>query len=79
VIGGLGSARLPRRWRAAFVVVSVAASAPVFALAGSAAAHGAAALAIVAQAAALWWLSDRPWLGTAVVLVAGAALQLMFP
>jgi signal transduction histidine kinase len=79
VIGGLGSAEVPRRWRAAFAVVSVAASAPVFALAGSTAAHVAAAVLIVVQAAALWWLSDRPWLGTAVVLLAGAGLQLMFP
>jgi signal transduction histidine kinase len=34
---------------------------------------------IVVQAAAVWWLGDRPWLGTAVVLMVSAALQLMFP
>jgi signal transduction histidine kinase len=70
---------LSRRWRAFFVVASVAASAPVLAFAGSAPAHAAAVVLILGQAAALWWLAERPWLGTAAVLVVSAALQLMFP
>lgn len=67
------------RWRAAFVVASVAACSPVLAVGGSAIAHAAAVVLILVQAAALWWLADRPWLGTSVVLVVSAALQLMFP
>jgi signal transduction histidine kinase len=77
--GGLASARVPWRWRAVFVIASVAASAPVLALHASAAAHTAAVALIAVQAAALWWLDDRPWLGTTVVLLVSAALQLMFP
>jgi signal transduction histidine kinase len=73
------TARLPGRWRAAFVVASVAASSPVLALSASAPAHAAAIVLILVQAAALWWLADRPRLGTAVVLLVSAGLQLMFP
>jgi len=73
------SARLPRRWRVLFVVASVAASVPVLAVSASAAERTAAVVLIVVQAVAVWWLADRPWLGTAVVLLVSAALQLMFP
>jgi signal transduction histidine kinase len=31
------------------------------------------------QAAAVWWLAVRPWLGTAVVLLVSASLQLIVP
>jgi signal transduction histidine kinase len=79
LIGGLVPARLSRRWCAAFVVASVGASGPVLAFSASAPARTTAVVLIVVQAAALWWLGDRPWLGTAVVLVVSAALQLMFP
>jgi signal transduction histidine kinase len=70
---------LSRRWRAVLVVASVAASSPVLAFSASAAAHTAAVLLILVQAAGLWWLADRPWLGTAVVLLVSAGLQFMFP
>jgi signal transduction histidine kinase len=70
---------LSRRWRAAFVVASVGASSPVLALPAGAFARTAAILLILVQAAALWWLADRPWLGTVVVLAVSAGLQLMFP
>src|SRR3954469_17571995 len=70
---------LPRRWRVFFVVASVGASVPVLAFPASAPVRAAAVILILVQAAALWWLADRPWLGTAVVLLVSAALQLMFP
>jgi signal transduction histidine kinase len=79
LIGNSASARLPRRWRAVFVIASVGATAPVLAFSASAPARTAAVVLIVVQAAAVWWLDDRPWLGTAVVLLVSAALQLMFP
>jgi signal transduction histidine kinase len=63
----------------AFVVASVGASAPVLGVSASVPAHAAAAVLIVVQAVTLWWLVDRPRLGTVVVLVVSAALQLMFP
>jgi signal transduction histidine kinase len=69
----------PRRWRAAFVAASVVACLPVLVLSASVPVHVASAALILVQAAALWWLADRPWLGTSVVLVVSGALQLMFP
>jgi signal transduction histidine kinase len=79
LIGSLASARLPRRWRAVIAVASVAACSPLLAFSASVPVRMAALVLIVVQAAALWWLVDRPWLGTAVVLLVSAALQLMFP
>jgi signal transduction histidine kinase len=68
-----------RRWRAALAVASIAACSPVPAFAGGVPAQVAAAALILVQAAAVWWLADRPWLGTSVVLLVSAALQLMVP
>jgi signal transduction histidine kinase len=79
VIGGSARARVPRGWRALFVAASVAACVPVLALPASVAARVTAVALIAVQAAAIWWLAGRPWLGTAVVLLVSAALQLMFP
>jgi signal transduction histidine kinase len=72
-------ARWPWRRRAIFVVASVVASAPVLVLSASVPERTAAVILILAQAVALWWLADRPWLSTAVVLLVSAALQLMYP
>ncbi|WP_433296162.1 sensor histidine kinase [Actinoplanes sp. CA-030573] len=72
------TARLSRRWRVIFTVASVAASAPVLAVAPGTIKVLAAAL-IVVQAAAVWWLDERPALGTAVVLLVSGAFQLMVP
>jgi len=79
LVGGAIPARLPGRWRAVFALASVGVSAPVLALSASVPGRTAAVVLIVVQAAALWWLADRPWLGTGVVLLVSAALQLMFP
>ena len=70
------SARLPRRWRAVFVLGSVAASAPVIVY-GSAPILAAAL--ILVQAVALWWLGDRPTPVTAAVLLISAGLQAIYP
>jgi signal transduction histidine kinase len=79
LIDDVVSARLPLRWRAVIAVASVAASVPALVSAGSGSTRTVVAFLVVAQAAALWWLVDCPWLGTAVVLVVSAGLQLMFP
>jgi signal transduction histidine kinase len=60
-------------------VASVAACSPLLAFSASVPVRLAATVLIVVQAAALWWLVERPWLGAAVVLLVSAALQLMFP
>ena len=75
-------ARFPRRLRAAFVVASVLASMPVVILdpvVAPAVGWSLAVALIAVQAAAVWWLGARPLLGAAVVLAAGAALQVLFP
>jgi len=79
VIGSSAAARLSWRWRALIVVASVAACSPLLGFSASASVRTAALVLIVVQAAALWWLVERPWLGTAVVLLVSAAFQLMFP
>ncbi|GAA2217003.1 histidine kinase [Micromonospora olivasterospora] len=71
--------RLPRRWRTLLVLASVAATVPVLACPASPLTLTAALVLTVAQAAALWWLDRHPRRGTAVVLLASAGLQLMFP
>ena len=77
------TARVPRRLRVVFVVAAVVVSAPVLAFdpVGVAPVVGRslAVVLIAVQAAALWWLDARPRLGTAVVLVACAGLQMLFP
>ena len=70
------TASLPRRWRAVFVLGSVAASAPVV-LFGSAPIW--AAGLILVQAVVLWWLGDRPAPVTAAVLLISAGLQAIYP
>jgi signal transduction histidine kinase len=75
-------ARFPRRLRAVFLVVSVLVSLPVVILdpVVTPVVGWSLAVALIAvQAAAVWWLGVQPWLGTAVVLVASAALQVLFP
>ncbi|MET0495088.1 MAG: histidine kinase dimerization/phosphoacceptor domain-containing protein [Actinoplanes sp.] len=77
------SARIPRRWRVAFVSASVVVSAPVITLTPEAvtpvAARLLAIVLIAAQAGAVWWLGVRPRLGTALVLLVSAAFQVLFP
>ena len=70
------TARLPRRWRVVFVAGSVLLSAPVV-TAGSAPVL--AAVLVVAQAAAVWWLGDRPAPAIAAVLLISAGLQAIYP
>ena len=79
MIGGSASARVPRRWRVALTLASIGATVPVLWMNGSASTHIAAVVLIVVQGAALWWLVDRPWQGTAAVLAISAVLQVMFP
>ncbi|MFI5893666.1 sensor histidine kinase [Actinoplanes sp. NPDC051513] len=73
------AARLPQRWRTVFTVASVAVSLPALYLASSLWARALVIVLIAVQAAALWWLDERPRLGTAVVLAVCAALQLLVP
>jgi signal transduction histidine kinase len=70
------TARLPHRWRAVFVVGSVALSIPVV-TGGSAPAL--AVPLIAAQAVAVWFLGDRPTPATASVLLVSAGLQAIYP
>ena len=79
MVGGSASARVPRRWRVALTLASIGATAPVLWMSGSASAHIAAVILMAVQGAALWWLVDRPWQGTAAVLAISAVLQVMFP
>jgi signal transduction histidine kinase len=73
------TARLTDRWRAIFVVASLAASAPVLALSPSAWQSVVAVLLIVVQAGAVWFLGERPGPATAAVLLVSAGFQTMFP
>jgi signal transduction histidine kinase len=73
------AARLPRRWRTVFTVASVAVSLPALIWTSSFGPRVLVVALILVQAAALWWLDERPRLGTAVVLVVSAALQTLVP
>ncbi|WP_426512323.1 sensor histidine kinase [Dactylosporangium sp. McL0621] len=77
------TARLAPRWRRLLVVASLAVSVPVLwfepAVLGVAGARAVAAVLVVAQALALWFVDVRPRAGTAVVLAAGAGFQVLFP
>ncbi|MEU8819618.1 sensor histidine kinase [Actinoplanes sp. NPDC048796] len=73
------TARLPRRWRTVLVVVSVAATVPVLAYSPSPLTLTCALVLTASQAAALWELDRHPRRGAAVVLLASAGLQTMFP
>ena len=77
------TARLPEKWRRIFVIASVVVSIPVLsfqpAIASATAARVIAVVLIVLQAVAVWLLDERPWLGTAAVLVVSAGLQLIYP
>ncbi len=77
------AASISPRWRVVFVVLAVAVSAPVLlldpAVTPPVAGRLLAGLLIVALAAGLWWLGDRPRLGTAVALVASSGMQVLYP
>jgi signal transduction histidine kinase len=79
VVGGVTAPGLPRRWRLALVAASIGACTPVLVASAGAAAHTVAAALIALETVAVWWLVERLWLGTAMVLLVSAALQLMFP
>jgi hypothetical protein len=72
-------ARVPRRLRLVFVAVSVAVSAPVVVSGSTVLGRSAAVPLILIQAAALWWIDDRPAPGTVTVLAASAGLQIIHP
>ncbi|TQM00892.1 signal transduction histidine kinase [Actinoallomurus bryophytorum] len=74
---------LPPRRRALLVVCAVAVLCPLFFLTPRGLSPGAgrtalAALAVV-QAGGTWWMGSRPAVVTAVVLCAGAGIQLLYP
>jgi signal transduction histidine kinase len=74
---------LPPRRRALLVVCSLAVLCPLFLLTPRGLSPEAgrwclAALAVV-QAGGMWWMSSRPAAVTAVVLCAGAGVQLLYP
>ncbi|WP_433367734.1 sensor histidine kinase [Actinoplanes sp. CA-142083] len=73
------AARLPRRWRTVFTVASVAVSLPVLSFEPRGLTWVLLILLIAVQTAGIWWLDERPRLGTAVVLVVSAALQILVP
>jgi signal transduction histidine kinase len=74
---------LPQRWRALLVVCSLAVLSSVFFIVpeGLPVPIGRAGVAalVVAQAGAVWWIGSRPEVVTAVVLCAGAGIQLLYP
>ncbi|GIM94356.1 sensor histidine kinase [Paractinoplanes toevensis] len=72
-------ARVPQRLRVVFVIVSVGVSVPVLAFDSTPLERSLAVVLIGIQAAALWWLDARPWLGTVSVLAVSAGLQWLSP
>ncbi|WP_285686461.1 histidine kinase [Actinoplanes sp. NBRC 103695] len=77
------TARFPQRLRVLFAVASVLVSASVLVLGPAVLSAGparvVAGLLVAVQAAAFWWLGDRPAPATLGVLVVSAALQVLFP
>jgi signal transduction histidine kinase len=73
------AAKLPRRWRMIFTVASVAVSLPILFLEPAGVSWALLFVLIAVQTAAIWWLDERPWLGTAVVLAVSGAMQLLVP
>jgi signal transduction histidine kinase len=75
--------RLPPRWRALLVACSLAVLCPLFFLTprGLSPDAGRQVLLVLAvvQAGGMWWMGSRPALVTAVVLCAGAGIQLLYP